>query len=69
MPREVLCPISWIGMPDMYTENTFTVHKYDDLLIDGKGIEAASEQRKQIEALMQNARDDDKTSAAMFPGK
>lgn len=69
LPREVLCPISWIGMPDMYTENTLTVHKYDDLLIDGKGIEAASEQRKQIEALMQNARDDDKTSAAMFPGK
>lgn len=34
LPREVLCPISWIGMPDMYTDNTLTVHKYDDLLID-----------------------------------
>lgn len=31
-PREVLCPISWIGMSDMYTEKTLTVHKYDDLL-------------------------------------
>ena len=55
LPREVLCPISWIGMPDMYTENTLTVHKYDDLLIDGKGAEAAYAQRKQIEALMQSA--------------
>lgn len=31
-PREVLCPISWIGMFDTYTEKTLTVHKYDDLL-------------------------------------
>ncbi len=32
LPREVLCPISWIGMSDTYTEKTLTVHKYDDLL-------------------------------------
>lgn len=31
-PREVLCPISWIGMSDAYTDRTLTVHKYDDLL-------------------------------------
>ena len=31
-PREVLCPISWIGMADKYTEKTLAVHKYDDLL-------------------------------------
>jgi hypothetical protein len=54
LPREVLCPISWIGMPDMYTENTLTAHKYDDLLINGKGAEAAAAQRKQMEALVQS---------------
>lgn len=31
-PREILCPISWIGMSDAYTDRTLTVHKYDDLL-------------------------------------
>lgn len=52
-PREVLCPISWIGMPDVYTENTLTVHKFDDLLIDNKGKENAAVQRREIEALIE----------------
>ena len=49
-PREVLCPISWIGMSDRYTENTLCIHKYDDLLIDEKGPEMAKIQRKEIQA-------------------
>ena len=52
-PREVLCPISWIGMPDIYTENTLTAHKYDDLLIDNKGKENAPAQRREIEMLIE----------------
>lgn len=62
LPREVLCPISWIGMPDVYTENTLTVHKYDDLLIDNRGKEYASIQRQEIEELLMRARKDDDTS-------
>lgn len=62
LPREVLCPISWIGMPDVYTENTLTVHKYDDLLIDNHGKEYASIQRREIEELLIRARKDDDTS-------
>lgn len=54
-PRDVLCPVSWIGMPDRYTENTLTVHKYDDLLIDSRGKENASAQRKEIEEIMERA--------------
>lgn len=50
-PREVLCPISWIGMPDVYTENTLTVHKYDDLLIDNQGKEKSHIQRLAVEEL------------------
>lgn len=56
LPREVLCPVSWIGMPDMYTENTLTVHKFDDLLIDAKGKENAAFHRKEIERLMEGQR-------------
>ena len=52
-PREVLCPVSWIGMPDVFTKNTFTVHKFDDLLIDNKGKENAAVQRREIEALIE----------------
>lgn len=44
-PREVLCPISWTGMSDRYTEKTLTVHKYDDLL-------NTPVQRKEIEQLV-----------------
>lgn len=55
-PKEVLCPISWIGMPDRYTENTLTVHKYDDLLIDSHGKENAPAKRKEIEEIMERAR-------------
>lgn len=40
-------------MPDMYTENTLTVHKYDDLLIDNKGRENAPVQRREIEMLIE----------------
>lgn len=55
-PRDVLCPISWIGLPDRYTENTLSIHKYDDLLIDGKGPEMARIQRQEIEALVRRSR-------------
>lgn len=58
-PRDVLCPISWIGMPDVYTDNTLTVHKYDDLLIDNHGKEYASVQRKEIEEIMKRAECDE----------
>lgn len=54
-PREVLCPVSWIGMPDVYTKNTLTVHKYDDLLIDSQGKENASRQRGEIVELIERA--------------
>lgn len=57
LPREVLCPISWIGMPDMYTENTLAVHKYDDCLIDGKGEKEASRKRQQMEELIHSLTD------------
>jgi hypothetical protein len=39
---------------------TLTVHKYDGLLIDRKGIQAASAQRKQIGALIHVAEIGDK---------
>lgn len=55
-PRDVLCPISWIGLPDRYTENTLSIHKYDDLLIDGKGPEMARIQKQEIEALIRRSR-------------
>lgn len=51
-PREVLCPISWIGMPDRYTQRTLSIHKYDDLLIDSKGKENASACREAIKGLL-----------------
>ena len=54
-PRDVLCPISWIGLPDQYTENTCSIHKFDDLLIDGKGREMAAIQRREIEALLRRS--------------
>lgn len=39
---------------------TLTVHKYDGLLLDRKGIQAASAQRKQIGALIHVAEIGDK---------
>ncbi len=54
-PRDVLCPISWIGMPDVYTQNTITIHKYDDLLIDNCGKEYAAAQRREIEEIIKRA--------------
>lgn len=54
-PRDVLCPISWIGLPDCYTENTCSIHRFDDLLIDGKGSEMAKIQRQEIEALIKRS--------------
>ncbi|MEZ3435125.1 MAG: hypothetical protein K1W34_10980 [Lachnospiraceae bacterium] len=54
-PREVLCPISWMGLPDRYTENTLTVHKYDELLIDIYGKKNADIKRREIEELIRRA--------------
>lgn len=50
--RDVLCPISWIGMPNTYSQRTIAIHKYDDLLIDGKGKEEASKRRAEIISLI-----------------
>lgn len=60
LPREALCPISCIGIPNVYTENTLTVHKYGGLLIDRKGTQAASAQRKRIGDLIHVAEIGDK---------
>lgn len=51
-PRDVLCPISWIGMPDIYTDRTLAVHKYDDLLIGRNGSEIAFERKAEIMSLI-----------------
>lgn len=50
-PREVLCPISWIGLPDTYTDKTVAVHKFDDFLVDKEGKENAPRLRNEIKAL------------------
>lgn len=52
-PREVLCPISWMGLPDAYTEKTVAVHKFDDFLVDKDGKENAAKLRSEIEALLE----------------
>lgn len=54
-PREVLCPISWMGLPDGYTDKTITVHKYDDFLVDKEGKENAPKLRHEIETLLERA--------------
>lgn len=54
-PRDVLCPISWIGLPDCYTKYTCSIHRFDDLLIDGKGPEVARIQKQEIEALIRRS--------------
>lgn len=67
-PREVLCPISWIGMPDLYTENTLTVHKFDELLIDNRGKEYAAIQRQEIEELLMRAIKDEEANGVFAEG-
>ena len=54
-PREVLCPVSWMGLPDSYTDRTVAVHKYDDFLVDKEGKENAPELRKEIRGLLERA--------------
>ncbi|MCM1136319.1 MAG: hypothetical protein NC400_12190 [Clostridium sp.] len=54
-PREVLCPISWMGLPDIYSDKTVTVHKYDDFLVDKEGVENALRLRREIEVLLERA--------------
>lgn len=54
-PREVLCPISWMGLSDNYTDRTVTVHKYDDFLVDKEGKENAPRLRDEIKNLLERA--------------
>ena len=51
-PREVLCPLSWIGMPDRYIDKTVAVHRFDDFLVDKEGKENAPKLRREIKALL-----------------
>lgn len=50
-PREVLLPVSWCGFPDLFTENTYMVHRFQKFVY-GYRTDRVEELREKVNRLL-----------------